>query len=171
MATLLVIPALTWIGDEDEMLVPADLPAALSRYDRGRIGYAFEDTDEMAIITPELIMPTPYTGSGLVAIVHAASEKATSSNFVWNVYVEAKTPDVDTFDMETADGFDSKNVGIMAMAATAGNPMDLSILLTNDDSVTAGDIVRFGLRRGTTDVSDQATDDAIFFLMEIADDA
>lgn len=169
MATLLILPAPLWIGDEDAQLVAGDVAASLERF-VGRLGYAFDTTAEEAIVTPELVMPTQYTGSGLTAIVHAASKSATSSNFRWDVLVEAKTPDTDTLDMEAANSWDSVNAASMAVAATAGNPMDLSITLTNADSVAAGDLVRFGLRRDTDHADDAAGGDAMFFCMEIADD-
>ena len=171
MATLLIIPAISWIGDADEVLgVSGAEEASLQRFKRSRIGYSFDQTDTMSIITPELIMPTQFTGSGLVAIVHAASKIATSSNFVWHVYFEAKTPDADTLDMETANSFGMKSTGTMPVSATAGNPMDLSITITDSDSVAAGDLLRLGLLRSTGDPNDGATGDAIFFSMEIADD-
>lgn len=169
MATLLIIPASYWIGDVNAQLDAGDMAAVMEKFN-GRIGFTFDATNEEAILTPELVMPTPYTGSGLVAIVHAASKTATGSNFRWDVFVEAKTPDVDTLDMETAASWATANSGSMVVAATAGNPMDLSITLTNADSVAVGDLVRFGLRRDTDHADDAAAGDAIFFSMEIADD-
>lgn len=169
MATLLILPAPLWIGDEDFQLVAGDNAAAMEKFS-GRLAYAFDATDEEAIISPEMPMPTQYTGSGLVAIIHAASKTATSSNFRWDVFVEAKTPDVDTLDMESVASWDAVNSGSMAVAATAGNPMDLSITLTNADSVAVGDLVRFGVRRDTDHADDAATGDAIIFSVVIADD-
>ncbi len=169
MATLLILPAQLWIGDEDAQLEAGDAPANLERF-IGRLGYTFDaGATEEAIISPELIMPTQYTGSGLVAIVHFAMVSATTNTIDLDVFVEAKTPDTDTLDMNDTSSWATVNTANMTVAGTAGNPSDLSITLTNADSVAVGDLVRFGLRRDT-DGTDTATGDLIFFCMEIADD-
>ena len=168
MATLLILPAPMWIGDIDAQLVAGDVAAALERFE-GRLGYAFDATEEEAIVTPEMVMPTQYTGSGLTSIIHYATKSSTSQVCSWDIFVEAKTPNADTLDMETASSWDSVNAVDDTTLGTAGNPASISKALTNADSAVVGDTLRFGLRRDT-DGNDVATGDLIFFCMEIADD-
>ncbi len=77
-------------------------------------------------------------------------------------FVEAKTP-ADTLNMVTASGWGAANSGTRSLAgSTAGDPLKLSIPLTNDDSVTSGDLVRVGIRRDTTSVNDDASGKTFF---------
>lgn len=169
MATLFTFSAHALIGDNDAQLVAGDVAATPNVF-IGRPGLEYDDTAEEAALTGEVEMPSQYTGSGLTAKIHFAMKSATSSNVRWDVLVEAKTPDTDTLDMEAASGWDSVNAGTAAVPGTAGNPSDVSITLTNADSVAVGDLVRFGIRRDCDHADDAASGDAILFALTIEDD-
>lgn len=169
MATLLNFPASSLIGDNDANLVAGDL-AATPANKNGRPVLAFDDTDEEAALTPEVEMPSQYTGSGLKAVVHFFMASDAANNIALDVFVEAKTPDADTLDLETADSWDSANSGTKDLSGTtAGDPLTLEITLSNADSVAIGDLVRFGIRRDTDSANDDASGDLFISCMEIED--
>lgn len=170
MATLLVLPVNLFFPAPDALLVAGDLQAGLETPAVGRVVYTFDTTDEEAIVSPQLVMPSQYTGSGLTAKIHFAMKTATSSNVVWDVAIEAVTPDTDTLDMEASSSFDTVNSVTAAVPGTAGNPSDASVTLTNNDSVAAGDSFRIAIRRDTDNASDAAAGDAMLYAVEISDD-
>jgi len=168
MATLLNFPASAMIPDTDAQLVAGDNPAVWANHE-GRLVLRFDDTDEAAALTPPVEMPNQYTGSGLSATLHTYAASATSSNFRFDVYVEAVT-DGDTLDLETATGWNSANSASIALGGTAGDLHTQDITLSNDDGVVAGDMVRFGIRRDCDHADDVASGHAFLAILCIEDD-
>ncbi len=169
MATLLIFSAKAMHGDIDQQLVTNDGAAGLEMPAVGRPAWAFDDTDEEAIITAEVEMPSQYTGSGLTAKLHLYTKTATD-DARFDVFVEAKTPNSDTTpDMEAAASWDSAN-SATDTGGTAGYPLVLSITLTNADSVAAGDSVRFGVRRDCDHADDDTNGDWMLTGLTIEDD-
>lgn len=169
MATLLNFPASSMIGDQDAQLVAGDA-AALHANKVGRPVLVFDDTDEAAAVTPEVEMPSQYTGSGLKAVVHFFMASDAANDIALDVGVEAKTPNADTLDLEAASSWDTLNSGTKSLAGTtAGDPLTLEITLTNAGSVAAGDLVRFGVRRDTDSGNDDASGDLYITAIEIED--
>lgn len=170
MASRLLLPSVAMHPDDNALLVAGDL-AALWRAHVGRLVLGFDATDEMAAVTPEIPMPSQYTGSGLKAVLYFYMESDATNDVALDVFVEAKTPDGDTLDMETADDWDSANSGTKSLAGTtAGDLLKLEITLTNDDGLNAGDLVRFGVRRDTDSANDDATGELFLAAIEIVDD-
>ena len=134
--------------------------------------WAFDDTNEEAVLSKQLVMPSQYTGSGLKAIVHGffKTETVTAETATLDVHIEAVTPNSDTLDMETAKSWAALNQGDVVPGGTAGDPVSLSITLTNADSIAVGDSFRLGIRRDTDDGDDTATGDFCITAVEIADD-
>lgn len=104
-------------------------------------------------------MPGDYA-SGLTAQVQYKMTSATSGGVVWDVRVAAVS-DGDATDVD-AKGFGSANLGTATVPATAGYLDDVSVALTNDDSVAAGDFLVVRLARAAANGSDTATGDAEF---------
>ncbi len=169
MATLLVLPASSFIGDSNAQLVAGDAAAFFDVF-KDRPCLVFDDTDEAAAVSHPLVMPSQYTGTGLTCKVHLFSASATSSNFRIDAFVEAFTPGTDTTDQETATSWDTANSASQALASTAGRPYSLSITLTNADSVAAGDVFRLGIRRDSDHADDAATGHCYVQAVEINDD-
>jgi len=170
MATLLNFPASALLGDNDAQLVAGDV-GAVHASKKGRPVLAFDDMDEAAALAPEVEMPSQYSGSGLKAVVHFFMASDATNDIALDVFVEAKTPDSDTLDLEAATGWDSANSGTKSLSGTtAGDPLTLEITLTNADSVAAGDLVRFGVRRDTDSGDDDASGDLYITAIEIEDD-
>lgn len=166
--TLLNFPASALIGDNNAQLVGGDAAAPhASKKDRPVL--AFDDTAEEAAITPEVAMPGNYAGGTLKATVHLFAASDATNGCVFDVFVEAKTPDTDTLDMEAATSWDSANSSgdIDLSGTTAGDPVDAEITLTNKDSVAVGDLVRFGVRRDTDHANDDASGDIFVAALEI----
>lgn len=112
------------------------------------------------------VAPQGLTGA-LSAIIRYIMASATSGGVAFGVSVEAVT-DGDAVDLDAADSFDTENVGTVAsVPGTAGHIDELSITLTNADSVAAGDALRFRLARKVGNAADTATGDCYVLSVEI----
>ena len=168
--TLLELAANAFIGDNDAQLVGGDA-AAVPVNHKGRPAFAFDDTDEAAIVSAEVTMPGQYAAGTLKATIHFATASDSTNDLAIDAYVEAKTPDTDTLDMEAATGWDSANSGTVSVSgSTAGDPRILTITLTNKDSVAASDLVRFGFRRDCDSGDDDISGDVLIYAVEIWED-
>ena len=99
--TVFPIPVTSFIGDTDAQLVAGDTAAAIVNH-KGRPGFAFDDTDEEAIVSAEMVVPGSYAAGTLTAAVYFAMESDNTNDVALDVFVEAKTPNTDTLDMESA---------------------------------------------------------------------
>lgn len=103
-------------------------------------------------------MPANYA-SGLTAKIIYSMASATADAVEFEVAVMAVS-DGDSQDLDS-DSFDTVNAGSATVPGTAGYPDEISITLTNADSVAAGDLVIVSLSRDADDGSnDTATGDA-----------
>jgi|GEM_PF-3139256 len=170
MATLILLPASSFVGDQDAQLVAGDVAVPHASH-LGRPCLAFDDTDEEAAVSVEFEMPTQYTGSGLSATIHfAAGSDMDPAAVAVDVFVEAKTPNADTLDMVTGSSWAAVNAGTKSLGTDNGDPISLDIALTNADSVAAGDLVRIGIRRDTDSASDDAVGDMFVYSLTLEDD-
>lgn len=101
--------------------------------------------------------PADYA-SALTAKVQYKMASATSGGVAWDVRVSA-TSDGDAQDVDAQD-FASANVGTATVPGTAGHLDEVSITLTNADSVAPGDFVVIRLARAVANGADTATGDA-----------
>lgn len=146
-STLILLPATSFVGDNDAQLVAGDEPAVPVNH-IGRPAMAFDDSAEKAMVSAEFIVPGQYAGGTLTADILFAMATDNTNDIALDVFVEAKTPNTDTLDMETADSWGTVNTGTVSLAgSTAGDPLKLSIELTNKDNIAAGDVVRIGIRQ------------------------
>ena len=109
-------------------------------------------TDEGAIF--QFRMPNDYA-SNLVAKIGYSMNNATSGTVEFEVAVMAVS-DGESADIVTAS-FDTQNVGSATVPGTTGYLDEISIILTNADSVAAGDLVFIQL---STDANDGTNDTA-----------
>jgi len=169
--TLITFPASAMFGDNDAQLVAGDAAAVHDVPAKGRPTLIFDDTDEEAAITAEIEMPGQYASGTLKATAHFFMASDNTNDIALDVFVEAKTPNTDTLDLETAESWDTANSGTVGLSGTtAGDPLTVVITLTNKDSVAAGDLVRFGIRRDTDSANDDATGDLYLTALEIWED-
>ena len=126
-------------------------------------------TDETCYWT--LIAPQGVTGT-LTLIVSYVMASATSGSVRFQAQVEAVT-DGDTTDLDTDTSFDTANSAGETVPGTAGHISQLSITLTNNDSMAAADYVRISLNRDAdgTSGTDDATGDAYVLACEFRDGA
>lgn len=126
-------------------------------YSSGRPKLLFDDT------TPEIAywvfrMPSNYA-SAPVAKIQYSMASATADDVEFEVSVMAVT-DADSQDMDS-DSYDTANSGSATVPGTAGYLDEISIALSNADSVAAGDYVAIRLARDADDATnDDATGDA-----------
>lgn len=169
--TLLPFPAPGLIGDTSAQLVAGDAPAPPDVPAKDRPAVSFDDTDEEAAVTAEMPMPGQYGATTLKATIHFYTASDVTNDLAMDVFVEAKTPNVDTLDMEAAASWDTANSGTVSVSGTtAGDPLTLTITLANKDSVAAGDLVRFGIRRDCDSANDDIVGDVYVTALEIWED-
>lgn len=114
------------------------------------------------------IAPQGLTGT-LTAIVTYVMASATSGDVDMDVSLEAVS-DGDATDLDTADSFDTVNsVDNTVVPATAGYIDQVSVTLTNADSIAAGDYFRLRVTRDAA--SDTATGDMYVLSVELRDAA
>jgi hypothetical protein len=90
---------------------------------------------------------------------------------VWDATLEAITSGDGSPDTDSAESLDTANASAAtAVPGTAGLLSQLSITLTNNDSIAAGDYCRLRIRRTGSSGSDTATGDALVFAVELRDD-
>lgn len=161
---LLNYDASAFVGDS----VPVTAGDLAAYFDvlQGRLVLVFPDgADEYAAVTRAVAMPQQYAAGALTALIGYISG-ATTGDIVWEVYVEAVT-DGDATDLDSTTSFDTVNTATVTVPGTAGHLDVASITLTNKDSVAAGDLVRFLLRRDSDAAGDTAAADARVMWLEI----
>lgn len=118
---------------------------------------AFDTTTE-EWCTWQFRMPSDYA-SGPVAKVQYKMASAVTGGVAFDVRLGTIDPGVSTSDAD-AKGFAAANVGTQTVpATTAGKVGEVSITLTNADSVLAGDWCVIRLARAVANASDTAAGD------------
>lgn len=114
--------------------------------------------------------PQGWTGT-VTAVITYAMASATSGGVAFDVAAEAISSG-DALDTDATTSFDTVNGGNdTAVPGTAGYQEQISITLSNMDSVAAADYLRFSLARDVADANDTATGDCYVFAVEIRDGA
>lgn len=104
----------------------------------------------------------------LTAVVTFSAATATTGTFQPDVSLEAVSSG-DSLDLDSASSFDTANAGAATtVAATAGFPLSISVTVTNNDSIVAGDLCRLKLARN---ISDTAAGDIYVYSVELRDAA
>jgi hypothetical protein len=116
------------------------------------------------------IAPQGLTGT-LTAVITYMMASATTGGVVFDVSLEAVT-DGDSTDLDAGDSFDSANEnGDLSVPGTAGHIDQISITLTNADSIAAADYFRLRIARDVANANDDATGDAYLLCLELRDSA
>ena len=117
-----------------------------------------------------MLGPGGKTGNR-TAVISYAMASATSGGVAFDVAVEAITSG-DATDTDATTSFDTVNAGNDGtVPGTAGYMEQISITLTNMDSVAAADYLRISVARDVADAADTATGDCYVFAVEIRDAA
>jgi hypothetical protein len=149
----------------------ADLPSSafarpgMDGQGRSFLAFAGATADESAYFVG--IAPQGMTGTATLIVTYRMAS-ATTGSVRFEALVEAIT-DADAVDTDSASSFDTTNSAGATVPGTAGYIDQLSITLTNKDSIAAGDYFRIQLRRdqdGTTG-TDDATGDAQVLAVEL----
>lgn len=127
---------------------PATNPATPT-FGSGRSVLTFGASANQTILLP-FVMPQAYEGGALELVVHCVAE-ATTGDVDLDASLEAVTPDAG--ESVLSDSFDTVNSSDNnSVPSTVGHLFSITISLTNDDGVAAGDECRIRLTR------DQASD-------------
>lgn len=147
--------------------LPTSNPAALFVDGQNRPYLAFDTTtSESAAWTFKA--PQGLTGT-LTCVVTYRAASATSGTFAYDASIEAITSG-DAVDTDSASSFDTVNTSAAdTVPGTAGYEKDLSVTLTNADSIAAGDYVRLKIARNVA--TDTATGDIQILTVEFRDAA
>ena len=125
-------------------------------------------TSETAYWT--FVAPQGMTGTW-TAVISYAMASATTGGVAFDVAIEALSSG-DAVDTDAATSFGTVNGGNdSGVPGTAGYMEQLSITLTNDDSIAAADLVRVSIARDVADAADTATGDCYLIACEIRDGA
>lgn len=126
-------------------------------------------TDENIHFTD--IAPQGLTGT-ITVIVTYMMASATTGAVRFQAAIEAVT-DGDATDLDATTSFDTDNSAGATVPGTAGHIDQLSITMTNADSLAAGDYYRLRLRRDAdgTSGTDNATGDCYVLAVELRDAA
>lgn len=134
---------------------------------RQALGYD-ASTAEAAMWTT--VAPQGLTGTQTMVVTYAMAS-ATTGGVAWQVEAEAITAG-DAMDTDAATSYDSTNVATAAsVPGTAGYIGQVSVTLTNVDSMAAADLVRFRITRAVANAADTATGDALLLAAEWRDSA
>lgn len=117
------------------------------------------------------IAPQGLTGTITVVISYIMAS-ATTGAARWQAALEAVT-DGDTTDLDAGTSFDTANSAGATVPGTAGYIDQISITMTNADSIAAGDYFRLSLNRDAdgTSGTDDAAGDAYALVVELRDAA
>lgn len=127
-------------------------------------------TDETAYWTFKA--PQGLTGT-MTLVCTIAMASATSGTVGIQAQIEAIT-DGDSTDTDATTSFDSvNNSASTTVPGTAGYPKDISITMTNQDGIAAGDYCRLSINRDAdgSAITDSATGDMYLLLAELRDAA
>lgn len=146
-----------------------NFPQLLLSNQRPVLGYDAA-TDETAYWTD--IAPQGITGT-ITLVITYAMVSATSGTVGFQAQIEAIT-DGDTTDTDATTSFDTvNNSASTTVPATAGHIDQISITMTNKDSIAAADYFRLSLNRDAdgSAITDSATGDAYVLAVELRDGA
>lgn len=117
------------------------------------------------------IAPQGLTGA-LTVVLTIRMTSATTGSVRWQAALEAIT-DADALDTDSASSFDTANSAGATVPGTAGHIEQISITMTNADSIAAGDYFRLRVNRDAdgTSGTDDATGDAELLAVELRDAA
>jgi predicted RecA/RadA family phage recombinase len=125
-------------------------------------------TSETAYWT--LIAPQGLSGTQSLIISYAMAS-ATTGGVAFDVAVEAISSG-DATDTDATTSFATVNAATdAAVPGTAGYMEQVTVTLTNDDSMAAGDLVRISIARDVADAADTATGDLYLLAAEWRDSA
>ena len=159
--------ATRFVGDPLGAHFPASNAPALTVVNRRPVLAFDAATDETAYWT--FVAPHGWTGTVTLVLSYIMAS-ATSGAVYWQAQLEAVTAG-DAVDLDSATSFDTANSGNGTVPATAGYMQQISITMTNADSIAAGDLVRLSVNRDADHASDTATGDAYLLSVELRDAA
>jgi len=132
------------------------------------VGLAFD----AAASTPEAAFWTfpaiNYASGNLTVRILWYADTATTNDVVWGAAIAAITPNTDTQDIET-DALATENTATDTHLGTTGQRLhEVSVTVSNLDSIAANDYVVLRLRRLSNDAGDNMAGDAIVVMVVVS---
>lgn len=143
----------------------SNFPALLSVNARPALAFdaTTSETAYWSFVAPQGLT-TPVT-----AVISYMMASATSGGVAFDVAVEAVASG-DAIDLDATTSFATVNTGTdSAVPATAGYMEQISITLTNNDSIAAAEYVRLSVARAVANATDTATGDCYVLAVEFRD--
>ena len=162
MATgTILLPILGAIGD------PTLPPGLAFSATNNRPYLIFNGTGDIESCVWTFRMPENYASGPLAKIQWSGSSSTTTSHTCqWTVFVMALTANTDG--AADAESFDTENVvSDDILGTTAKRIQEVSLTLTNADSVAANDYVVVRLLRDSTDAADDLPEDGWLWAMSL----
>lgn len=127
-------------------------------------------TDENVYFTG--IAPQGFNATTVTVVITYMMASATTGSVRFQAALESVT-DGDATDLDATTGFDTDNSAGATVPGTAGHIDQLSVTMTNADSIAAGDYYRLRIRRDAdgTSGTDDATGDCYVLAVELRDAA
>lgn len=145
---------------------PASAFPALTLVNRRPVLAFDAATDETAYWT--FVAPQGLTGTIAVVITYVMAS-ATSGAVIFQAALEAVT-DADATDLDAGTSFDTANSSsATTVPGTAGYIDQISITMTNADSIAAADYARLSVNRDANAAGDTATGDCYVLAVELRD--
>ena len=151
-----------------DALFPASNPATFKAVAGSNFpveSLAFDATTEE---TCYFTFPALSYGSGNITVrINWYADTATAEDVVFGCSLAAITPNTDTQDIET-DAFATETTGTDAHLGTTGQRLhEMTVTVSNLDSVAAGDWCVLRLARKVGDAADDMTGDALVVLVTV----
>jgi hypothetical protein len=146
---------------------PTTNAAALMRVNLRPV-LAFDTTTSETVYFTD-VAPQGLTGA-LTCVITYMMASATTGGVAFDVALEAVS-DGDTHDLDASAFFDTVNLGTATVPGTAGHIDQISVTLTNADSMAAADLFRLSVARDVADGGDTAAGDCYVLSVELRDAA
>jgi hypothetical protein len=109
-----------------------------------------------------------YGSGNLTLTIYLYADTASSGDVIFGAQISAITPNTDTQDIET-DGLATAQTATVTHLGTTGQRLhEMSITISNLDSIAAGDIIHLRIYRDADAGGDTMTGDALVVYAEIS---
>lgn len=137
----------------------ANVPAGIGFSSTHQRPYlTFDNTTDEYVSWAGILLPDDYVGTPVLNLVWSATS-VTSGNVGWGAQIMAYTPETDTAALITDSPDSSNNQTDAHLGTTADRGHKVSISLTNDDGLAAGDYMAIILRRYSSGVTSNIAED------------
>jgi hypothetical protein len=129
-------------------------------------GLAFDAASEEAAFVR--FRARNYGSGNLTALINWYADSATSGDIIWGISLAAITPNTDSQDMETKAFATEQTATDSHLGTVAQRSHDISLTISNLDSLAADDHVELKVVRKAAAAGDTMTGDGILTMLDIS---